>query len=94
LDADPFELTNVIDANPNVATQLRATLKAEFGGREFEGIDKEAKNNDLDLYQQFYSSQYGPARLFTLFTDAYTGFDKDDAARIGEWCGSTPVEGE
>ncbi len=87
VDADAWELTNVIDQHTDIAAALHAQLITEFQGRGLDTIDAEAKGLDLQLYSTFYWQADTPSQLLTQFQRAYTGFDQGDAAKVQTWSG-------
>ena len=88
LQADQYELTDVSAQHPEVVASLHASLVNEWGGRDPQDIDKEAKSLDLATYNQWFISMYGSnssPQLRKAYEAMYSGFDEADWQRIQQW---------
>ena len=86
LAADPFELTNVAGAHPDVVAELTATLEAEFGGTgALQRIDAEEMAWDFAQFLRSFGN-LTEAALVARFQKEYKGVTEEEVrVKVAAW---------
>ena len=86
LDADPFEITNVAAAHPDVVARLFSTLEAEMGGTgSIAKVDSQQMARNYQTYKAWYGN-FTPAELQKAFLNSYSGVDATSMmALVSRW---------
>lgn len=86
VDNDPRELQDVAQAQPDVVAMLDGMLKKVV---DYQEVDKSVKDNDRELYKEYFVEKFDAKSLRKKFESAYTGFDDSDWAKVQTWLNAT-----
>eukprot|EP01084_Bolivina_argentea_P070207 127654_1 len=82
LSADGGEIKNVILQYPSVANEMENILSDLI---EYEMIDCIAKQNNFEIFEQFFWNKYNQSELYSKLQHQYHGFDENDWNKILDW---------
>eukprot|EP01063_Lacrimia_lanifica_P011129 TRINITY_DN1790_c1_g4_i1.p1 TRINITY_DN1790_c1_g4~~TRINITY_DN1790_c1_g4_i1.p1 ORF type:complete len:571 (+),score=183.33 TRINITY_DN1790_c1_g4_i1:52-1764(+) len=83
VDADPEEVHDVSDANPDVVARLDSELRAII---DYNAVDREARTNDLTLYKYWSKGRSRAEIMKAMGGDSgYQGFDDADMKKVEDW---------